>query len=1098
MLQLMGRARDISRKAFDWLTVADAARRLPVPAQHPARRPRPRLMFDGTDYRPVDQVIREMWAGQGRATQEEALAVPGVLRARNLICGIATWPQVDLDQRNNRQRNPLLEQLDPNLPNVVTKAQIFQDLLFEGVSWCRVLETDSRSNFPTKMEHLDFNRVSIQPIRDADGQSPVPGDYVPRERGQLAQIFVDGEPADHRLIKRFDSPNPGVLKAAGATIKLAATYRRTSILYADNPRMDGFLYPKELADAVDDEQVADLLDAWELARQAHTTGYVPAALGYEKVENLSPANLQLVELQEQATREVALALGLEPADLGVSSQTETYSNRIDKRIDRINDLLGPYVIAFDERMSMGDMTPRGRRVWSDPNTYLRANPTERIAYYEGMQRLGAFDQDDVSDGENVPRKPRQQPAQPAGNVTPIRPAGSTPRETSRMAATGSASATFSETAAVFTDAAPVEFAADPGRRTIAGMALPYGLGHTGRKNGRKFRFVEGSIVWPDPRHVPILIDHVQSASVGHYQSIDDGPAGTFVIARVSHGPAGDQALAWASPEESVRTGFSVGVDFDEQDCIPDPDQPGVWIVPPGRAVGKEISLVAVPAFQGARVATVTMSADTEGVTTMPCTRCGHNHAANVACSPATQQFAAPASTTPAVNPPATDPNPPNPQPAPGGPPAPTGTFTADQVFGVMQMMLAQQPQAPAAQQPAQQQFAGPVFVDPTTGQRPTQGAITHATNGPRIAIAGQVTESAPYRFDREGNLTPGPEHDFSADIVAAMRDHNPNAYARALGFMREMTVGNRYGMRPADYQFADVDRADLAGLNPTRNRPDLYVPQRDYTYPLTTATRRGTLTDITAFTLPKFSSSSGLVSTHTEGTEPTAGTFIVTTQTITPTAKSGAIDMTREAWDQGGTPQASALIWQQFVREWNEELESGVATFLNTLTAAADITLTAASVDKALAKSWRSAIARLMFARGGQARFDMMASEQELYVALANAETDDGDPIHPMINPSNRDGRSGPRFTYIDAAGVTVTPAWALASTAGSPNNSWLFDSTVVHTWDTGPQRLEFPGIDASGNYAPVAYVRLAVWGYQALANTDITGVRQVIYDTVA
>jgi hypothetical protein len=1081
----MGRARDFSRKAIDWLTVGEARRQLPAVvarAERPRPYVRPRMMFDGGDYRPVDEVIREMWAGQGRATQEEALAVPGVLRARNLICGIASWPLVDLDQKNRRQANPLLEQMDPNLPNIVTKAQIFQDLLFEGVSWCRVLQTDNR-NFPVKMEHLDYSRVTIQPIRDAAGQSPVPGDYVPRESGQVAQIFVDGEPADHRTIKRFDSPNPGVLKAAGATIKLAATYRRTSILYADNPRMDGYLFPKDLADPVTDDDVANLLDAWELARQKHTTGYIPAALGYEAVENMTPANLQLVELQEQATREVALALGLEPADLGVSSQTETYSNRIDKRIDRINDLLGPYVIAFDERMSMGDITPRGRRVWSDPNAYLRANPTERIAYYQGMVNLGAFDQDDVSDGENVPRKPRKAPTQSAGNVTPIRPAGSAPREASRMAATGSASATFSTEATLFTDAAPIAFSA-ASRRTITGVAVPYGLGHTGRKNGRKFRFVEGSIVWPDPRHVPLLIDHVQSASVGHFAAIVDTPSGTDVVARVSTGAAGDQALAWASPEESVRTGFSVGVDFDEQDCIPDPDQPGVWIVPPGAAIGKEISLVAVPAFQGARVASVTMSADTEGVT-MHCTRCGQEHAPTVACSPAPQTFSHPA--------PANDPNPPQPQPNPGPPPAPAGTFSAEQMFGVMQHMLSLQPSAPAAEAPAAQTFAGPQFVDPTTGQRPQAGPIRHATSGPRTAAVTQVNESAPYRFEN-GVLQPGPEYDFSADLVRAGRDHDGAAYARALGFMREMTVGTQYGMRRHD--FADVDRADLAGLNPNRQRPDLYVPQRDYRYPLTEATRRGTLTDITAFTLPKFNSSAGLVSAHTEGVEPTPGTFTVTTQTITPTAKSGAIDMTREAWDQGGTPQASALIWQQFVREWNEELESGVAVFLNTLTAATDIALGVQVVDKALAKAWRGAIARLQFARGGAGRFDMMATEQELYVAFANAETDDGDPIFPMINPSNRDGRAGSRYQWIDAAGVTATPAWALASTAGALNNSWLFDSQVVHTWDTGPQRLEFPGIDASGNYAPVAYIRMAVWGYQALANTDISGVRQVTYDT--
>jgi hypothetical protein len=1056
------------------------------------------MMFDGEEYRPIDQVIRQMWSGQGRATQDEALAVPGVLRARNLICGIATWPVVDLDQRNVRHSNPLLTQLDPHVPNVVVRAQIYQDLLFEGVSWCRVLATD-RDGFPTSMEHLDYNRVTIQPIRYADGQSQLPGSYVPRESGQLAQIFVDGEPADHRTIKRFDSPNPGVLKAAGATIKLAATYRNTAVLYAADPRMDGFLYPKDGADPLEDDEVPGVLDEWEAARRSHTTGYVPAALGYEQVENLSPSDLQLIQLQEQATREVALALGLEPADLGVSTTTETYSNRVDKRIDRINDLLGPYVTAFDERMSMPDITRRGHRVYSDPNAYLRANPGERMAYAAAMVDLGAWSQDDVSDAENVPRKPPQAiPRQAGGNVVPIHGAGPAARQPSRLAASTSTPAgTFADdgtgvhTEVVFLAAASP---ANVARRQISGLALPYGPQHIARKNGRKYRFQQGSIVWPAGRHVPLLIDHVQSASVGHFLAIDDGPAGTHVVAKVSAGPGGDQALTWASEEQSVRTGLSVGVDFDEQDCLPDPFNPGVWLVPVGAAIGKEISLVSVPAYQDARVTAVAMS---YGGDTMHCPRCGHQHAPSVACTQAApttgpqQQFAGQPQQLQA------GPDGQTPPPAPDAPPAaPAGTYTADQMIGVIMQMAAQQqvPMAPpAAAAPAG--TAGPAFVDPTAGAPQQQGPIRHATAGPNVTAPVQVFEAAPYRFDSEGNLGPGPDYDLSADLVRAGRDRDGVAYQRVLGFMREMTVGEQYGMRRR-HTFADVDRADLAGLNPTRNRPDMWVPQRDYVYPLTRATRRGTLQDITAFTLPKFSSSAGLVGAHTEGTEPTAGTFVVTTQTITPTPRSGAIDMTREAWDQGGTPQATAIIWDQFVREWNEELESGVATFLNTLTAATDIALGVQVVDKALAKAWRAAIARLQFARGGAGRFDTMATEQELYVALATAETDDGDPIFPMINPMNRDGRAASRYTTIEAAGVEAIPAWALASTAGALNNSWLFDSTTVHTWDTGPQRLEFPGIDASGNYAPIAYVRIGVWGYQALANTDITGVRQVTYDT--
>jgi len=1059
--------RDIGRRALDWATVADQSHAISQAAKARAgmarRGARPMMLFDGA-YRPVDQVITEMMHGSGRVSQDEALSVPGVLRARNIVCGPSTWPLVQLNARNERVRNPLLEQMDPNVTNVVTMAQIFQDLLFEGIAWTRVLEVNSR-NYPTKLEHLSVERVTLQPLDDADGQSPLPSNAVPRERGQKAQIMVDGEPADHRWIRRFDSPNPGVLIAAGDTIKLASTYRKTSAKYADNPRMDGYFYPKEGADPLeDDDEVSSLLDGWEAARREHTTGYVAAALGYETVQALSPADLQLVQLHEHATRDVALALGLEPEDLGISTTSRTYANVVDRRIDRINDLLQAYVLAVTQRLSMPDFTPIGSRVWADPNAYLRANPTERIAYYKGMVELGAFDDGDVADAENVPRKPQVSAPAAGGNVVPIRP------ETSAGRPAGSAPTRLEAAAddAVFHTEVTAFAAGDADRRMIRGRALPYGREHVGRKNGRRYRFQQGSIVWPDPRHVPLLVDHVQSASIGHFAMINDGPDGTDVAARVGMGPMGDQALAWASPEESVRTGFSVGVDFDHEQCVPDPLNPGGWLVPIGAAIGREISLVAVPAFQGARVASVTLSADTGG-TTMHCTLCGQQHAPGVAC-PTTPPANAP--TPPAATPPAAV-------------EVPTGTFTADQLGAVFGAFMRQQPQVGT-------DGAGPQFVDPVS--RPVaQPAGAPASTPPAPA---QVTEAAPYRFDHEGNLTPGPEYDFSADLVRGVRDHDGEAYRRALGFMREMTVGQAYGMRR--HTFADVDRADLAGVNPVRNRPDLYVDQRDYRYPLYQATRRGTLADSTAFVLPKFNSAAGLVSTHTEGVEPTAGTFTVTTQTITPTAKSGAIDMTREAWDQGGSPQASSLIWRQFTRAWYEGLESGVATFLNTLTAATDILLAAGTVDAALARAWRNAIARLQFARGGADRFDMMATEQELYVAMATASTTTGEPIFPMIGATNRDGVARTRYSAVDAAGVTMVPSWALASTAAAPNNSWLFDSEVVHTWDTGPQRLEFAGIDAAGNYAPVAYVRLAVWGYQALANTDITGVRQVIYDTVA
>jgi hypothetical protein len=114
--------------------------------------------------------------------------------------------------------------------------------------------------------------------------------------------------------------------------------------------------------------------------------------------------------------------------------------------------------------------------------------------------------------------------------------------------------------------------------------------------------------------------------------------------------------------------------------------------------------------------------------------------------------------------------------------------------------------------------------------------------------------------------------------------------------------------------FADVSTDDVNELNPNRNRADLYVDN------LTTSTRSGTpstraaIPDATPFTIPKFSSAGTLVGAHSESNEPTGGTYVTTSQTVTPGALSGKVEITRETMDQGGNPQVSTLIWNEMVQ----------------------------------------------------------------------------------------------------------------------------------------------------------------------------------------
>jgi len=214
---------------------------------------------------------------------------------------------------------------------------------------------------------------------------------------------------------------------------------------------------------------------------------------------------------------------------------------------------------------------------------------------------------------------------------------------------------------------------------------------------------------------------------------------------------------------------------------------------------------------------------------------------------------------------------------------------------------------------------------------------------------------------------------------------------------------------------------------------------------------------------------------------------------------SGKVSITRETLERGGNPAASNLIWNRMVREYYQALETATSTFLATLTAATDVTLTASATDKALAAAVQNMLIALNFAPGYD--FSAFAVERGLYANLANAVDDQGRPLFPALGPSNANGTTGNLFQTLNVNGLRAVPSGALAHTNEQANNSWLFDPDVVKGHASAPQRLEFAGTgpvttaDPAGSYSPVAYVDIALWGWKAFYNLDIAGVRQVIYD---
>jgi hypothetical protein len=201
---------------------------------------------------------------------------------------------------------------------------------------------------------------------------------------------------------------------------------------------------------------------------------------------------------------------------------------------------------------------------------------------------------------------------------------------------------------------------------------------------------------------------------------------------------------------------------------------------------------------------------------------------------------------------------------------------------------------------------------------------------------------------------------------------------------------------------------------------------------------------------------------------------------------SGKVSITREAWDQGGNPQLSGLIWRQMERAWYEALEAAAVTLLESLSPTT-LTITTAAQDDALVGEVETKLAQLQFARGGFRMRDFF-NQVDLYTALTSATDAMGRKLLPILGPQNAAGTTSDFYGDISVGGLRGRPAWALAASGTVTANSYLFDRADVSGWATAPQRLTFEQVE-------VRYVHVGIWGYKALACTDITGVRRIAYD---
>lgn len=888
-----------------------------------------------------------------RVSRREAVQVAAVKRARDLVAtSLGTLPLHVVKPDLTTEPTSWLQQPERDVPRSVTMTRTIEDLLFEGIAWWKITAFDWRG-FPARIIRLDPRSVDVQ----QDGRVHV---TLAGHRG-----MVDEWPQDSELI-RFDSPNDALLVAGARAIRQCLILDRAAQRYAEGAPPGDYFTPAGDGDPFEDNDEAQelLLDPWHQARQQRSTAYVPHGVTYHGA-TFNPEQLELAEQRQHAVLEIARVAGIDAEELGVSTTSRTYANQFDRRKNFLDFTLGGYRAAIEDRLSMGDVTPRGSFVRFDLDGFLRSDAKTRFETYQLGLQVGAIDPSEIRPSEGkaplTPPTDRPDTSSKEISVTPT------------LAATEPLTITFAPTfdtgPAVVLDAPPAadEFSVDSDKRVIRGLAVPYNK--VGVSNGQRFSFTKGSLKFADPKRVKLWVQHDKNQAIGFATRLDDREDGLYAEFQVARGAEGDRILQLA--EDGVLDGLSIGLGRGGRFRTQDGVQFAVDVPL------MEISLTPAPSFDDARTGTFDGTGDS------------------------------------------------------GAAAAPRFEGLATEIRKAM--------------------FQG--FNDlgrPQEREHVSAGAQT------------EVNEALPYRFDGTAG-----DHSLVDDMRAAANG-DAEARQRFETFVEEA--------------FA-VTTTNTGSLNPTKNRPELYVPNLTYSTPLWDSVSTGGIEDRTPFTVPKFASASGLVGTHTEGVEPTPGAFAATSQTVTPTALSGKIEINREVLDQGGSPQADGIIWGEMLNAWFEAREARVAAVLAAV-GTAELNLAGAE-DAALVDALTGYFAGLQFVRGGN-RFTRFVADGQLFPKLVDAADSTGRKLLPVLGAQNAQGTTEGGFDRVQLGNQTIRAAWALGSTNAS--KSYSFVPSSVWAWSSAPKRFTFE--------YQVKSVDMAIWGYAAGAVLRDSDVKPVDYTT--
>jgi HK97 family phage portal protein len=310
-----------------------------------------------------------------RISRHDAMSVPSVARARNLICGtVASIPLEYYKTSTGEVIAPprWIKQLSKSQPSFVTLTWCVDSLLFYGVAYLLVTERYAEDGRPAQFEWVANSRVTF--TTDLEGMF-------------VTQYYVDAKAIDMNDIVTIQGFDEGVLERGSRTIQAAIDVDRAAAVNSAQAQPAGFL--KNTGADLPPSEVQGLLAAWKRSRLNNSTAYLTSTLDYSPV-SFSPKDMMYNEAIQNLSTQIARTMNVPAYYLSADQNTTmTYANVQDERKQFYALSIEPYIQAIQARLSMDDISTAGHEVrFAVFDSFLKSDPLVELQVIEKLLSLG--------------------------------------------------------------------------------------------------------------------------------------------------------------------------------------------------------------------------------------------------------------------------------------------------------------------------------------------------------------------------------------------------------------------------------------------------------------------------------------------------------------------------------------------------------------------------------------------------------------------------------------------------------------------------------------------------------------------------------------